>query len=63
MELWHIDPHEYGSFGSVVIAANEERAIELFLSACRGGGRPTHLSATLLAYDLSKEFVQDEMLE
>ncbi len=61
MNLYHVDTSEYGTYGSIVIADSEERAIELFLNS-RSGNRPKKITASLLTDDLSKEYIQPEMV-
>ncbi len=63
MRLYHVQTSAYGSFGSVVVCDNQERAVELFLEKYPEAKRLKYISATLIADDLSVEFVQEEMVE
>ena len=62
MKLVHVEAiGVYGSFGCVVIARDEDRAKEIYLNA-HPGDKKYELSVTTLAEDLTKEFIQDEVI-
>lgn len=63
MKLYHVETSVYGSFGSVVIAETEDRAIELFLEKHPHAKALKYVRASLLATDLTVEYVQPEMIE